>query len=105
MPYIRTDHTTFETMKNMSLSKKPKEIFESILESKGGVTCLKKPGELPRNRQQISDSKKHLKDIDEKDELKVLMDRITVEKLKPDNTFVFDLTTDPELILFIAEKT
>ena len=27
-----------------------------------------------------------------------------MEKSKPDNTFVFDLSTDPELILFVLEK-
>lgn len=33
------------------------------------------------------------------------MDRIATDKLKPGNTFVFELSADPELIRLIADKT
>ena len=103
-PFIRTQHTTLEEIKSMPNSKKPKEVFHNILEVKGGVTGLKSPEEIPRNRQQISDLRKNAKENENNDELKVLMDKISSEKSKPDNTFVFELCTDPELILFIANK-
>lgn len=68
------------------------------------MTGLSSPGEIPRNIQQISDLKKGSKHDDEKDELRVLMDKIANEKLNADNTFIFELSTDPEHVLFIANE-
>ena len=104
-PYIRTQHSTKEEIKSQLPDTKPKDIFHSVLGAKGGVGGLTMPGQIARDRQQIYNFKSKSQKESDSDELKVLMDFIGMKKHSADNDFHFDLTTDPELILFVANET
>ena len=72
-PYVRTQQFTKDEIKSLAPTSKPKDIFHSVLEAKGGVGGLTMPGQIVRDRQQIYNLKRQ-KEC-ESDELKV---KITV---------------------------
>ena len=98
-PYIRTKESVLCTIKEST--ETPKVVVRNLLEDAGGVVNIKGPGDIPKNRHQVSNTR--CKRDKEKDDLIELVDLAKQEE-KTDSQYIRDIKFVPEVSVFVASK-
>lgn len=58
--YVRTKKSVVEALKEVSVTKKPKQAFHQVDEERGGILKAKAESDLPRNREQAQNQRRRL---------------------------------------------
>ena len=83
-PYVRTQESVKNTIKEMNSNRKPKDIFHTIIENKGGLEHLTSSSQKPRDIRQIYNFKRKEKN----DEILEVIDMQSTEDITPVNCFL-----------------
>ena len=106
-PYFRTKESTKLRIKEKLPDAKnerckSKTIFSHLVEERGGVTKIKSPADVPRDRTQISNFHKN-SELKENDDLTTVI-LLSKEEFKSGNPFIREVIAAPELKIFLCNN-
>ena len=105
VPFHRTCESTKNAIKSQITGQKfvsPKNTVHEILKERGGIENIQLPGEHVRNRKQVSNFSYHSEKSS--DPVLELMELCKSQTYKPESVFVRDVTSSPELSVFLASE-
>lgn len=96
--YVRTKKSVVEALKEVSVTKKPKQAFHQVDEERGGILKAKAESDLPRNREQAQNQRRRLLKADKEIDsvLLVLMNSKRQQLGNRESAFIREVT-GPEL--------
>ncbi|CAC5370339.1 unnamed protein product [Mytilus coruscus] len=93
-PYKRTQETVKNTIRELNMNKRPKDVFHTILKRTGGIENLTSGSQKPRDMQQVY----NLKRKESNDEILETIDLRATEEIK----FIRHIEMVPEFSVFLA---
>lgn len=92
--YVRTKKSVVEALKEVSVTKKPKQAFHLLDEERGGILKAKAESDLPRNREQAQNQRRRLLKADKEIDsvLLVLMNSKRQQLGNRESAFIREVT-------------
>lgn len=92
--YVRTKKSVVEALKEVSVTKKPKQAFHQVDEERGGILKAKAESDLPRNREQAQNQRRRLLKADKEIDsvLLVLMNSKRQQLGNRESAFIREVT-------------